>query len=172
LPAVYLGAFAMGIATLGLPPTSVVIFVSINTMLVGFSEELMFRGILLQGLLSRLSIWPAIWVTSALFGAVHVLNVFITGELLASMIQAVAAFMSGMMFMAIRIRSGSLWPAIVYHALWDFCLVLLSQSPQVTHLQEPALSGPAMLLPMLLVLPHFLYGLFLLRKVGSTEAGG
>ena len=170
LPALYLLTFATLSVMLGLPPISVVAFVFINTALVGLSEELMFRGILFQGLLSRFSIWPAIWITSVLFGAVHVLNVFITGELTSAMIQAVAAFMSGVGFMAIRIRTASLYPAILFHALWDFFIFLISQSPRSAALDAPSSPGGAaeLLLPMLLVLPAFLYGLFLLRKVGRS----
>jgi membrane protease YdiL (CAAX protease family) len=45
------------------------------------SEEWMFRGVLFQGLRSRLALWPATLLTSALFGAGHVMNVVTTGQL-------------------------------------------------------------------------------------------
>ncbi|CRI66277.1 hypothetical protein THIOKS12720003 [Thiocapsa sp. KS1] len=66
--------------------------------------------------LGALVIWPAILVTSLLFGGIHSLNVFTTGHLLTSVIQSGAALLSGLLFIAIRLRTGSLWPAIITHS--------------------------------------------------------
>jgi len=90
-PALYLLLFALMPAVLGLPPASTLLFVIMNTMLVGLSEEWMFRGVLFQGLRSRLALWPAILLTSALFGAAHVVNVVTTGQLGEAIVQAAAA---------------------------------------------------------------------------------
>ena len=112
--------FALLPAVLGLPPAGTLLFIALNTALIGLSEEWMFRGVLFQGLRSRLAMWPAILLTSLLFGAVHVLNVITTGQLLEAVVQSVAAFMSGMVLLALLIRTGSIWVPIAYHALWDF----------------------------------------------------
>jgi membrane protease YdiL (CAAX protease family) len=119
-PALYLLFFALLPAVLGLPPAGTLLFIALNTVLIGLSEEWMFRGVLFQGLRSRLAMWPAILLTSLLFGAVHVLNVITTGQLLEAVVQSVAAFMSGMVLLALLIRTGSIWVPIAYHALWDF----------------------------------------------------
>ena len=74
-PALYLLFFALLPAVLGLPPAGTLLFIAMNTALIGLSEEWMFRGVLFQGLRSRLTMGPAILLTSLLFGAVHVLNV-------------------------------------------------------------------------------------------------
>jgi membrane protease YdiL (CAAX protease family) len=76
LPALYIAAFLVLGAIQGLPPLAVITFVLINTFFVGLSEELMFRGVLLQALRHSMAIWPAILVTSLLFGGIHSLNVF------------------------------------------------------------------------------------------------
>ena len=88
----------------------------------------------LRGALSRMTIWRAIWLSCILFGLIHALNVLITGDLPAALIQAVAAFMSGVMFMALRIRTGSLYPVIIVHAVWDFSLFvgLSARAPAAT----------------------------------------
>lgn len=151
-PALYLALFALLPAVLGLPPASSLAFILLNTMLVGLSEEWMFRGVLFQGLRSRLAMWPAILLTSLLFGAVHILNVITTGQLVESIVQAVAAFMSGMLLIALLIRTGSIWTPIVYHALWDFGTFVSSST-------KPASGTPADFTQ------GFLYALFLLRKV-------
>jgi uncharacterized protein len=164
-PALYLLFFALLPALLGLPPAGVLLFLALNTALIGLSEEWMFRGVLFQGLRSRLPMWPAIVLTSLLFGAVHVLNVIVTGQLAEAVVQAVAAAMSGMLLLALLIRTGSIWVPIAYHALWDF-------GTFVTSATNPRSAGPVdfaqgwtWALPMLIVLPNFLYALFLLRKV-------
>lgn len=80
-PAIYLVLFAGGVTFLVAPPLSVVLFLAINTLMVGASEEIMFRGVLFRAFEKAMPIWPTIILTSVLFGAVHSLNVFITGEL-------------------------------------------------------------------------------------------
>ena len=150
---------------LGLPPASTLLFVIMNTMLVGLSEEWMFRGVLFQGLRSRLAMWPAILLTSALFGAVHVMNVVTTGQLGEAIVQAAAAFMSGMVLIALLIRTGSIWVPIVYHALWDFGTFVISAGSAARGPPIDVAQGWNWTIPMLMVLPNFLFALYLLRGV-------
>ena len=163
LPALFiLGFFGFAIAR-GLPAPGVIAFVAINTAMVGFSEETMFRGILFQAFRKAMPIWPAIWLTTILFGAVHILNVFITGEFGPAIVQAVAAGMSGLLFMALLIRTGSIWTPIVFHALWDCGLFLLAGADTPQPAGEP--TGWSILAPCLMVLPNFLFALYLLRNI-------
>lgn len=169
-PFIYLLLFAVSVAALGVPPIGVVGFVVINTLLVGVSEEVMFRGVLFRAFDKAMAIWPAIILTSLLFGAVHVLNVFITGQLGTAVLQSIAAAMSGVVFMAILLRTGSIWPAIIYHFLWD-CLIFLVGSS--THTSNPEAAAQetgtlGLFLPILLNLPNFIFALILLRNVGKT----
>jgi len=164
-PALYLLFFALMPAVFGLPPASTLLFVIMNTMLVGLSEEWMFRGVLFQGLRSRLALWPAILLTSALFGAVHVMNVVTTGQLGEAIVQAAAAFMSGMVLIALLIRTGSIWVPIVYHALWDFGTFVISAGSAASGPPIDVAQGWNWTIPMLMVLPNFLFAMYLLRGV-------
>lgn len=170
LPLLYI-AGGLGLSIwLGVPPASVVLWVLVNTFLVGLSEELMFRGVLLQALRQSVSIVPAVALTTLAFGAIHSLNVFVTGELLAALIQSTAAALSGLFFIALRLRTGSLWPSIVIHGLWDwaaFMAALASAKDPATH---AAPAGAASLAPILLVLPNGLYGLWLMRHLSQPDA--
>jgi len=170
LPALYIAAFLVLGASLGLPPLAVIAFVLINTFFVGLSEELMFRGVLLQGLRHSMAIWPAILVTSLLFGAIHSLNVFTTGHLLPALMQSGAALLSGLLFIAIRLRTGSLWPAIVVHGLWDFGVFTMGAAGGAPPGPATAPTSFQTFAPLLLVLPTALYALWLLRHVGRTHA--
>ena len=163
-PLLYLVLF-FGLALFfGLPPVGTIFFLALNTALVGLSEEWMFRGVIFQAWRTRVAMWPAIIITCIMFGSVHVFNVFVTGELGASVLQATTAALSGLVFVALLIRTGSIWVPIAYHALWDFCTFVMSAgaaNDAVTVEQ----GGLATLLPLALVLPNFLYALYLLRKV-------
>ena len=149
LPALYiLGFVALSIAA-GLPPLPVMLVTLANTLMVAVSEELACRGILYQGLRARLSVWPAILLATLLFGAVHLFNGIVTGDFVAAAFQAVTAFMTGIAFMGIRIRTRSIYPGIVLHGLWDFTLVTSAVGRYVAtghcRLKEPPCHPPASL---------------------------
>ncbi|AKB21473.1 CPBP family intramembrane glutamic endopeptidase [Methanosarcina sp. WH1] len=133
----------------GLPPTRMLMLVIINTLMVGISEELMFRGILFHGASSSFGTWRAVWITAILFGSVHILNGLITGDFRASEVQALFAGMFGVWTAVLRARLDTIIPVIVIHWLWD-CLIFLTGS-----------SG-GVVFSLALVL--FIYGLWLLRK--------
>lgn len=170
LPGIYLLLF-LGLAlAIGLPPPVTILFLIANTLAVGFSEEIAFRGVLFHALRTRLSLWPAIWLTSVAFGAVHVINGFTTGDFLEAAIQAVTAFMSGVFFMAVMLRIRSIIPAMLFHAFWDFLLTLIAAGVAST----PAGGNVhwwTLVVPVLFILPNFLYGLWLLRRLDARETG-
>lgn len=174
LPMIFVIAFlALGIA-LGLPPLQVIMFVFINTMLVGISEELMFRGLIFYGALTKFGIWQAILFTSFWFGSVHALNGFLTGDFTGATAQALTATLSGVWFMAIRLHTNSVYPGMIIHGLWDFGVFVLARSGKSDILVENAAADGVsttsqFLFPVLLVLPLFLYGLWLLRGIGQRD---
>ncbi len=170
--AVYL-AFFFGLALyLGLPSPKIVGIVALNAVLVGISEELACRGILFQGFRARFRIWPAIWLTSLIFAAMHVLNGFVTGQFGIAAVQSLAAFCTGMLFMAIRVRTGSLYPCMVLHALWNTgALLAVLAAVKQSGGQQPTMElSMVMLVPVLGVLPNLVYGLWLLRHAAREEA--
>lgn len=171
-PALFILTFMGGGLASGLPPAQVVLFALINTLLVGVSEELMFRGIIFWAALPRFSIWAAIWISSILFGGVHTLNAFMTGDTIAAVAQALQAAMFGVWIMAIRLKTRSILPAMLIHGLWDFGIFLLGASVVATTAPstgtEPA-AALKLIAPVLLELPLFLYGLWLLRGIGKKD---
>jgi hypothetical protein len=172
LPMLYVVVGLSLAVVLGLPPAGVLLWILLNTFLVGLSEELMFRGVLLQAFRHVVSIWPAVALTTLAFGAVHALNVFTTGDLRTALIQSLAAALSGLLFIALRLRTGSLWPCIVVHGLWDFATFTMGAA-RGGESQASSGGGPMTLMtfvPILLVLPNALYGLWLIRRIGETHA--
>lgn len=100
---------------------------SIVLLLVGFTEEIATRGLLLVGLRSRLSeVW--VWfLTSALFGLMHLVNA-ISGQAIGPTVQQVVlAFGAGTIFYILRRVTGSLIWAMILHGLWDFSTFALGR---------------------------------------------
>ena len=163
----------MALGVVGLPGLGATLAILVNAMLAGISEELACRGVLFRGLRSRVSLWPAILASTALFAAGHLVNGFVFGSFMLAGVQAVAAFMTGIAFMAIRIRTGSLYPGMVLHGLWDFSLLAVTSKALDEALKTGGLAdgmtAGMLLLPLLGVLPNFLYGLFLLRHAARDE---
>ncbi len=162
----FLALFAVSALGAGMPPATVTLFILANTMMVGWSEEVMFRGIMLRGLFRSGGIWVAILGSSALFGAIHVLNVFLTGDLRGAVIQAGAAFLSGVFLAAVRLRTGSLWTGIVLHGLWDAGTFFIAAGGAAA---AGAAAGPTAFGDygsIVMSLPLFLLGLYFLRHAG------
>jgi membrane protease YdiL (CAAX protease family) len=81
----------------------------------GVFEELIFRAIVLRLLMRAFGIWPALALSAALFGALHLSNPN------ATPVAAVAiAVEAGLMLAAFYLLTGRLWMSIGVHAAWNF----------------------------------------------------
>ena len=91
----------------------------IGSLLVGFCEETATRGVLVVGFRAAYS-EPKVWfLSSLLFGLLHLPNLaFGAGP--AAITQVVLAFMNGTMLYLMRRISGTLIAAMLLHGLWDF----------------------------------------------------
>jgi uncharacterized protein len=95
------------------------------TLLIGFVEEVYFRGLMLQALKPR-GIWPATVFISLLFGVSHSLNVLAGAAPLYTLLQLGYATAFGLAFAALVWVTGLIWPVILAHALTDFAAALNS----------------------------------------------
>lgn len=172
-PSLYILLFGLAALLLGPPALSFVLIVLINCLFVGFSEELMFRGVIFSALASRWPIWPAILVSSLLFGAIHSLNVFGTGHLFIALMQSVAAALSGLFLVALRLRTGSLWPPVLFHTVWNFALLVAGGAAMKQVDINAATASAGMkeaLMALAFQLPIALYALYLLRNIHRVGA--
>lgn len=92
----------------------------IGTLLVGFTEELALRGILLTGARGSMPELAALLLTCAVFGALHALNLLHGAPVGPTLFQIAATAALGAVYYAIRRATGFLWPAMLLHALNDF----------------------------------------------------
>lgn len=100
--------------------TGLVLLILVGTLMVGFAEEIVFRGYLLVGARSRYTEVGAWFCSSALFGLFHGLNIFTGQAVGATLQQIVFAFVFGSGLYLVRRISGLLVVGIVIHGLWDF----------------------------------------------------
>lgn len=101
----------------------------------GFCEELLFRGFLLWLFQPVVGLWLAALLSALLFGAAHAYQGW-SGVIRTGLL--------GLVFTAIVLLTGSLWPAIVLHAAVDAMggvvawLILRGPSPALRAAEVPA----------------------------------
>jgi len=83
-------------------------------------EELLFRGVLLSALMRRMSTALSVAICAAMFGLVHLSGLDFQWYALPNLM------LFGLALCWLRLRSGSLWPPILAHGLYNlFALVAL-----------------------------------------------
>jgi uncharacterized protein len=102
-------------------------------LLIGLHEETWFRGVILTALAARGPAYGLI-ASAMLFGVAHSFNVLTTGAPAAAVAYQVAtAALIGIVFGAVRLRTGMIWPAVAGHAAVDWAALLIlypSTAPQ------------------------------------------
>ena len=95
-----------------------------NMLLVGLSEELWMRSLILnlflrQYGLSKKGIWISIVLSAVIFGLVHIPNIRFVAPitLIAQVLNAASA---GVLFAAIFIKSRNIWATAIIHAVVDW----------------------------------------------------
>ncbi|HBZ03362.1 MAG TPA: hypothetical protein DEO83_06070 [Lachnospiraceae bacterium] len=90
----------------------------------GFGEEVTFRGMGVANYMRKVKdekgIMFIFWLSSIVFGLIHITNVFSGADTTASVIQVFYAMGVGMLLCAVYLRTGNLWPSILAHWSVDF----------------------------------------------------
>ncbi len=132
----------------------------------GLSEEAMSRGLLLRALLP-LGKWYAVLVPGVLFGLGHITQFLFLGMPLSdNLLQIADTIAFGIMFAALRLRIGSIWPLIVIHMFEDVFHVLSGSVPGAV-LEMP------IELKIIVAVLEVAYAIYILRKpsVVSVSSG-
>ena len=93
-----------------------------TTALVGFSEEVIYRGIVLHVFLRHRSVWVAMGVSAIAFSLLHAVNVLGGVSLLGMSTQLALTGLVGFFLAPVALKLKNLWPLILWHWLWDFVL--------------------------------------------------
>ena len=88
--------------------------------LVGFCEELVYRGLLVVSFRSTLA-EPMVWLWSSVaFGLLHSINVLLGQALGATLVQVIVTAIIGSAFYISRRATGLLVVPMVLHLVWDY----------------------------------------------------
>ena len=101
----------------------------VSFALVGFVEELIFRGFLFKAMLKDGKSGQAIVISSITFGAGHIVNLLTGHALVETLTQIVFAVAIGFIFTMVYYKCGSLLPLIVAHSVIDVFSVFAVDNP-------------------------------------------
>jgi len=93
-------------------------------LLVGLTEEIVFRGLLLQALAKRLPFWKANVAAALLFLVIHYPIWLYQGTFFNPGSHAYVLFV-GLVFGWIFRKTGSLWSVIILHSFHNFFLIIM-----------------------------------------------
>ena len=90
-----------------------------SMILVGFVEEMIFRGFLFVAMLKNGKTTQAIIISALTFGIGHIVNLFTGQAGFDTVMQVIFAISWGFIFTMVFYRSGCLIPCIIAHAMID-----------------------------------------------------
>jgi len=163
LPLVYMTLVGVHLYTgdlrAGVPDRRLAGAVTLNMLAVGLLEETLFRGVVLQVLLSgwgdsRWSVAGSLVLSSLLFGLTHMLNLLAGKAVREALEQGLSAFVSGLCYGVLVLWSGSIWPAVALHGAVN-AVVNVKIASMVSY-KEPAGANVRMALLMVPVLGYAL----------------
>ena len=136
------------------------------TVMVGFAEEGLVRGVILRALLPGGAMRAALW-SSLIFGAGHFANIAQGAAPAATIVQVIIASFLGIAFAGVRLYTGTIWTVIALHALID----LADVAGRGFALPPPQAMTPGRAVaPVVLTGLCALYGWWLLRRSASAAA--
>ena len=98
-----------------------ILLLFVGFVIQGASEEFLCRGIVLQTLKEKTSLWVAIAVSTAMFIIPHWSSLF-AGEMIYGVIGVVNLVLISIIFSLLTIRLGSIWIACGLHSFWNAIL--------------------------------------------------
>ena len=104
----------------------------VYVILIGFFEEVFFRGIIENELLENYSstkkeVITSIVISGIIFGAVHLTNLLAGQDFYSTIFQFIQTSAIGILFGTIYYKTRNIWSLIFLHSFYDFA-VLLSQN--------------------------------------------
>lgn len=118
---------------MNLSPIETLFFI-LSMVLVGFLEEIIFRGFLFKALCKD-NVKTAIIVSSLTFGIGHIVNLFngSGAELIPNLCQIGYAIPIGFLFVTLFYRGKSLWPCIITHSVLNSLSVFSNKAMAETY---------------------------------------
>jgi membrane protease YdiL (CAAX protease family) len=131
-------------------------------VLVGFSEEGIYRGLMLQALLKK-GVWKAVIISSLLFSLTHLMNALVGWNWGHVLLQLCYSFAFGFGWSAFALRTGTIWPLMLIHFLNNFFSFIKAENI-IKSLQssQPDLTG--ILYSVILSIIFIIYGVVVIKS--------
>lgn len=99
-----------------------------TVLFAGLTEELFFRGLLLNSLMTRLSFVKADVIAASAFALIHLPSWLSSGGVhpAALLANIVSVFVVGLLLGGVFEKSRNLWGPFLFHALYNFAVVFLA----------------------------------------------
>ena len=94
-------------------------FIIATNIFVGVSEELMYRGIVLVGLMKEYGDLKAVIISAVLFSLLHSVNTLGGFDTISVLLQLLTTFVYGIFAACMYLQIKSVLPLMLTHALWD-----------------------------------------------------
>ncbi len=104
--------------------SSSLVFALLSMILVGFVEEMIFRGFLFRAMLGENKAVVAVIVSAVTFGIGHIVNLFTGQASFETVMQILFAISWGFILTMVCYKSGSIIPCIIAHSAIDALSVL------------------------------------------------
>ena len=137
-------------------PLPGLIYAAVSMALVGFVEEMLFRGFLFKAMLKDGSVKTAIIISSVTFGLGHIVNLFTGQNLTDTLMQMVFAVAIGFVFTLVFYKGGSLLPCILAHSFIDVTSVFAA---------DEGSQRLDLILHIVLIVLSVAYSIYLVKRV-------
>lgn len=134
-----------------------------TTMIVGLTEEWVYRGVIFAALSAWLGLHRGAWLSLAAFGLLHALNLAGGQSPVAVAVQVVLAALSGANLLLAALATRSLWLPMLLHGVYDFFVIDRARLPQTDDI--------AGVLSLLLLAAGPLLGLYSLYRLRKLPPG-
>ena len=148
-----------------------ILLLALSCLSVGFFEEIVFRGaifmiMLESGQKSRRALFWSIIKSSALFGLIHIVNLFFGASPGYVLLQVGYSFLIGGMCAVVLLKTRNLWLCVILHSLYNFSGALVPElgSGEIWE-------APTVIITVLISIATAAYILRALSRITPEEAG-
>lgn len=165
LPLLFLPVLVIATSGLKAASASQVIWFTGLTLMVGFAEEGLLRGVVLRALLPG-GMMRAVLLSSIFFGIGHLFNILQGASPSTTIVQMIYSTLLGIGFAGVRLYTGTIWPALMAHSLIDF-VDIASRGFVLASPQSITLAG--VIVPIVITSLYAFYGWWLIRRTAKDS---
>ena len=144
----------------------------VRAITAGFGEEVLYRVTIIpvaMGFLkSEKRVWGIPLVTALIFGGMHVFNIFSGASVTNGVVQAVVTAMMGFYYGVLFVATGSAFPGIMMHGIYDF-ICFAGDASLTEGIMTTTLAPWEIILNLILALAMLLSAIVILKKIGSDR---